>query len=275
MVKIFTMVKDEVDVVEDWLIYHGCLFGWENIYIIDNYSTDGTYEKIVEFKKSGPQINVFRENDYKNKGIYMKNLIDTYCTQDRLAFPIDIDEFVIYYERNAKEVIFDKQFILNYMNNLPELPLYKANYLYPLLANPCGSDRVQADSEYATYLDYGSHAKSFIDVRHFKGTIDHGNHIPSNNYLLTNIALIHFHSRNIEQNKKKTINNLVGLGYSLDLQNLKNIINSNPNACGNHHIRKFIAIEEKNFSLGFIQNPNPDHYINIKPFKQRIIDGFF
>jgi hypothetical protein len=44
MTKIFTIVKDEVDIVDDWLIYHGCMFGWNNIYIIDNYSSDGTWE---------------------------------------------------------------------------------------------------------------------------------------------------------------------------------------------------------------------------------------
>ena len=50
MVKLFTIVKDEVVIVKDWIIYHGSLFGWNNIYIIDNYSTDGTYETIMDLK---------------------------------------------------------------------------------------------------------------------------------------------------------------------------------------------------------------------------------
>jgi hypothetical protein len=275
MVKLFTMVKDEVDVVKDWIIYHGSLFGWENLYIIDNYSTDGTYEAILDFLNDGVPINVFRKQDYKKKGIYMRKLIDTYCEQDRIAFPIDIDEFVIYYEKGSNEVVFDKQFILNYMNNLPESNLYKANYLMPLLNNPYGNEREQANAEYAYYSDYGSHAKSFIDLRYFKGTIDHGNHIPSNDYFMTNIALIHFHSRNIEQNKKKTVNNLVGLGYSLDLQELKNLLSRNPNCPGSHHVHKYIHMQENNCTLDFVENPDPNHFVSIKPFKQRIIGGYF
>ena len=50
MTKIFTIVKDVIDIVEEWLIYHGCMFGWNSIYIIDNYSSDGTWEKINEYK---------------------------------------------------------------------------------------------------------------------------------------------------------------------------------------------------------------------------------
>ena len=49
-VKIFTMVKDEEDIIEYWINYHGSIFGYRNLYIIDNMSTDGTYEKIMKYK---------------------------------------------------------------------------------------------------------------------------------------------------------------------------------------------------------------------------------
>ena len=50
MVKIFTMVKDEVDIVEEWVVYHGHIFGFKNLYIIDNFSTDGTYQLLNTLK---------------------------------------------------------------------------------------------------------------------------------------------------------------------------------------------------------------------------------
>ena len=102
MVKIFTMVKDEVDIVKDWIVYHGSLFGWNNIYILDNYSTDGTYEIIQEFAHLG--INIFREDDYRFKGYYMSALIKEFCQNERFAFPIDIDEFIVYYDTKSKEI---------------------------------------------------------------------------------------------------------------------------------------------------------------------------
>jgi len=95
MVKVITMVKDEVDIIKDWVLYHSFLFGFNNIYVIDNYSVDGTYEVINKYKSL---INIFREANYKKKGIYMKNLINKYCVNnDKIAFPIDIDEFIVYY----------------------------------------------------------------------------------------------------------------------------------------------------------------------------------
>ena len=51
MVKIFTMAKDELDIVIDWVIYHGFIFGFSNIYVIDNYSTDGTYEALLKMQQ--------------------------------------------------------------------------------------------------------------------------------------------------------------------------------------------------------------------------------
>ena len=40
MTKIFTMVKGEVDIVNEWVLYHGSLFGFQNLYVIDNLSKD-------------------------------------------------------------------------------------------------------------------------------------------------------------------------------------------------------------------------------------------
>ena len=59
------MVKDEVDIIEYWIMYHGKLFGYENLFIVDNMSTDGTFEKINSYKNRG--IHIFREQDYKKK----------------------------------------------------------------------------------------------------------------------------------------------------------------------------------------------------------------
>lgn len=273
MVKIFTMVKDEVDVIKDWIIYHGSLFGWTNIYIIDNYSTDGTYEIIQECESLG--INIFRETDYKKKGEYMTLLIKKFASNERFAFPIDIDEFIVYCEPNSKQVIFDKKLINDYFDGLPISGLYKANYLIPVLTNPYGSNRAPAEVDYALYVDYDSHAKSFINPCKFKEEIDHGNHIPSYDYFFTNIVLIHFHERNVNQIKKKSLNNVTGFGYSTDINYLKKLIESNPVCDGNHHIKKLIDMHENKYQFPYTKNPDPEKFVSVKPFKQRILDGFF
>jgi hypothetical protein len=274
MVKIFTMVKDEVDIIRDWVIYHGCLFGWCNIYVIDNYSTDGTYEVLQEFKDL---INIIQKPDYKLKGVYMTELMKKYSMgDDKIFFPIDIDEFIVYLEPNSKKITFDKNLIHKYIQNLPPSKVYKTNYLLSILDNNLGYERAQSVIDYALYQNYGNMAKSFFNTLYFNEIIDHGNHYPCNDYHMTNLVLVHYHFRNIEQIKKKTLNNIIGLGYNPDLQNLINIINHNPNCNGNHHIKRYIEILENRYTLFHCNNPNDDNNnINITPLKQRIIDGFY
>ena len=271
MVKLFTIVKDECDIVREWIIYHGSMFGWNNIYVIDNYSTDGTYEIIQEFKDL---IHISREPDYRKKGEYMTNLINTYCNGDEsIAFPLDIDEFIVYYEKDSKEVSIDKSQINNYINNLPHARVYKANYLNPILTNENGYDVACKELDYAGYCDMGNHAKSFVNKKYFNGVIDHGNHLYCNDYHLTNIVLVHYHCRNIEQIKKKIVNNVVGLGYNIN--NLHEIISNRPHCEGNHHIRNLIKINENTYKLPYNENPDPNNSILIKPLKDRIIGEFF
>ena len=57
MVKIFTMVKGENDIVRDWVKYHGKIFGYDNLFVIDNMSRDGTFEILNEFRG---KIHIFR-----------------------------------------------------------------------------------------------------------------------------------------------------------------------------------------------------------------------
>ena len=263
MTKLFTIVKDEIDIVEEWLIYHGCMFGWQNIFIIDNYSSDGTWEKINEFKNL---VNIFRKDDYSKKGEYMRDLINKNCSDGEIAFPIDIDEFIVYFDNN--KVIVDKDHINNYINNLPEFSLYKANYINALITQNNGYEKAVHEIYCGSYCNMGNSAKSFFNTKYYKGDIDHGNHIRCTNFLLTKLCLVHYHSRNLEQIKKKILNNITGLGYKNDLLFLKNLIEENPNCSGNHHVKNQINVLKYNFLLN-VHNIN-NNEINLNPLKERI-----
>jgi hypothetical protein len=268
MIKLFTMVKDENDIILDWILYHGSIFGYNNLYIIDNYSTDGTFEIIQRFNNL---INIYRESDYTQKGTYMTNLINKYCTKNDIAFPLDIDEFIVYYDKNNNKININKDIIVNYINNLPLYNLYKCAYLYPILLNANGYEKATHEINYASYNNYGSMAKSFINVKTFTGVIDHGNHMYNENYLLTNIVLVHYHHRNIEQHKKKNKNNIIGLGYKYDYDFLNNFIQENLNCDGFHHIKMFLDYHNNKYSLPYISNPIYENYINISVLKDHII----
>lgn len=275
MVKILTMVKNECDIVEDWIVYHGSMFGFNNIYIIDNYSTDGTYEKIAELKEKTP-INVYREADYKLKGDYMTNLIKKYCRGERFSFPIDIDEFIVFYDKNTNKIRIDKPFIINYFQHLPEYKVYKTNYIFTKMTKKGGYKRATTEQEWGHYSDYGKHAKSFFTTALFianGAVVDHGNHYMCSDYFLTDLCLIHYHCRNTEQMKEKIKNNILGLGYKYELQSLRDVIQKNGNCTGHHHIKNQILVFENNYSIPTDSIDKND--ISLVPLLERIKGGYF
>jgi hypothetical protein len=275
MVKIYTIVKDEIDIVKDWIVYHGCTFGWHNLYIIDNLSTDGTWEAINEFRDLG--IHLYRESDYSKKGFYMGKLIREFSCNpnDPIAFPIDIDEFIVYYDHRTKTIDLNKKMIQDYIQHLPESRVYKANYIVPYISKKEGYHRAPAEADYGYYYDLGNRAKSFIHTKYFRGEIDHGNHIECDDYLSTNIHLIHYHHRNVQQYKKKIKNNLLGLGYPIDLSFLKNLLATNRMCQGNHHVSNAISILENTFEFPYDKNEiNIHDAISLTPLKKKILGEY-
>jgi hypothetical protein len=180
----------------------------------------------------------------------MADLINKHCNNIDIAFPIDSDEFIVYYEDTPNSSIqCDKTTIINYMNSLPDHVLYKANYINPRLEIDGGYNRATVECKTGTKLYYNNCAKSFLKKKYFKGTIDHGNHMMSSNYFMTKLWLVHYHARNTEQLKQKTLNNVLGLGYPNNKDLLKNILLRNKNCAGNHHVSRQIEILENRWVL--------------------------
>ena len=269
-IKLFTMVKNEEDIVEYWIQYHASIFGYNNLYIVDNNSTDNTYNKIQKYSKYGVNISV--ENDYSKKGEIMTELINNAGTYD-IAFPLDIDEFVIVYDKEKNKLCpniiksYFKTLIGSdkFRNNI----IFKANYIYSTITNHnnIGYSNALLESEYGQYLHYGEMAKTFVNKHKWEGVMDHGNHFPTKDFVPTQICLLHYHCRNIEQMKKKVITNVEGLGYpSHDLQFLKDLPKDAP---GCHHIRHMIKILEDKFTINTNSVVN-DSFVPLKPFSNHI-----
>ena len=285
MIKLFTMVKDEVDIIEDWILYHGTLFGFQNLYIVDNMSTDGTYEVIQKKEKNG--VHLYRHANYKEKGNIMKQLINNNkCT---IAFPLDIDEFIVYYDKENRTISTNT--ILPYLNHLIKLNnnqstvmnmkihgvnrncgLYKCDYINSkvISSNKNGYERAALECTHGSYNDtMKTMAKSFFDTRIWNGIIDHGNHFNmGNNYIKSNLCLVHYHKRNFDQHKKKVINNVKGLGYNADnLDELKKIYK--PGTPGRHHVKHMINILEGNYKINLNEKTNSDD-IDLTPISKFI-----
>ena len=275
MIKLFTMVKDEVDIVEDWLQYHGNIFGFTNLHIIDNMSTDGTFEILGKYAQL-KGIFVYRHDDYKKKGDLMKQLISQNKTI--IAFPLDIDEFIVYYNPKTNKITIND--IVPYLNeniiaskndgvimNTHTKGLYKCDYIHSKITkkNKNGFDHAVLEATRGRYDEKRDKimTKSFFDTRFWKGNIDHGNHCNFNNHFsMSKLCLVHYHKRNFEQHKKKVINNVKGLGYNAN--NLEELEKLGSCCAGAHHVINMIKILKGNYSF-FPNEPELDTDIDLRP----------
>ena len=245
IIKIFTMVKDEVDIVEDWIKYHGNIFGYKNLYIIDNNSVDGTYDILQKYIESG--ITIFQKDDYRLKGEYMTEMInDPKYGEYDIAFPVDIDEFITHYDKTNNTI--SPEHTYKYIKTLSETePVFKANYVQMVIdsRDEGGYTRATIEAKHGLYDDRGRGAKTFFNKKLWSGVIDHGNHYHTDNYYMTDIVLVHYHQRNTEQMKIKVINNLKGFGYDhTDITGIKRLLHENDKTEGGHHMQNIINITE-------------------------------
>ena len=258
------MVKNEEDIIEYWINYHGSIFGYRNLYIIDNYSDDGTYEKILKYKKIG--IKISRHKDYKKKGELMTTMIKKDKSYD-IAIPLDIDEFIVHYDKtnNCLNPAHTKEYIDKCLNKETNT-IFKCNYIQSTINsnNDFGYEKSLLESKYGKYEDYKQLAKTFFSVKNWEGELDHGNHYYTEDYTLTDLVLVHYHCRNLDQMKKKVRTNIIGLGYKEDANYLKDILVQNKNAPGSHHIKHMIKILENNFTIDTsVDGENGANYVKL------------
>ena len=99
---IATMVKDEVDIIEHWINYHGKIFGYINLFIILTRRSQMVHIKFVKNIKKFHSINIKKHPKYIEKGKEMMKIMNE--NKCDIFFPIDIDEFIVLYNRNIKRI---------------------------------------------------------------------------------------------------------------------------------------------------------------------------
>lgn len=107
--KLVLKTKNESALLEQWLLYHSALVGWENIVVIDNQSDEpatlAIYEKYKEFpfillSYSGASVNLLHDIEF-NAQLY-KRLI---AGAAKFVMLLDTDEYITYF--NKAEGCFD------------------------------------------------------------------------------------------------------------------------------------------------------------------------
>ncbi len=99
VVKCVTMQRDETLLLEAWFRYYGYLFGFENLAVIDNGSSDpAVLATLARYERAGSQIlrGLDTELDFYAKGDHFRNLLTHWdgLSDYDFALPVDADEFL-------------------------------------------------------------------------------------------------------------------------------------------------------------------------------------
>lgn len=182
------MQKDEITFLEPWLAYHGHLFGFENLYVLDNGSTTPhVREVLIRYAAKGVSIDYSRatRQDYINKGDLVGEIIRRLDADRKydFFFPTDCDEFII--KRTEWGFTCDRTAIHDYLDTLRNeqrvlrIPFQIANH--PLVPD---------------FYSYFTFYKAFFAAGTFVWT-DHGHHAGESRigqgFRDTQIIHMHFH----------------------------------------------------------------------------------
>lgn len=95
LAKIFCVTRDEYDLIEDFVIYHAKIFGYNNIVIIDNMSQNKHVLEIYKkYEKLG--VKVHKEESYRgdDQGNAFTKYMHKYKHECKFLIGLDTDEFM-------------------------------------------------------------------------------------------------------------------------------------------------------------------------------------
>lgn len=260
MLKIFLMTKNETEFLEDWIRYHGYLFGLENIHVLDGSNVPSIFDIYGKYEPRG--LNVHHSSSgLSGLGAELTQLMHRHKGTDNLLIKVDTDEFLAYtrpiliapkhylsrmfqrgylrthlktgglrkrfYEtcmdrRHAHKAIERK----NITRLLASLPFtgqtYKASLTAWSIPTLEAKPRPCRSLTRFTPLQF-SHLKSFFHSSSFV-SVDLGCHAGVSTHtrgvIDTGLTLIHYHSTSVEDSVRRARQALVSHGYIQETDDL-------------------------------------------------------
>ena len=248
MLKIFLMTKNEPELLESWIKYHGYIFGLDNIYILDGSDDSRVLRVYEKFQALGLTVR-FSSAGLNELADELTKIMHLYKGTDNFLIKMDTDEFlaitpnpnsIIEYERmhcpNCKSLYhkMKKWFlsalspshfietnlrITNFSDFFEKLPVtgqsYKASFTcwskpkFGSVKNIC-DEITDFTPLHKTAIKSFFHSSSFVSV-------DLGCHagVSSNSsgVIETNLCIIHFHGISVEDSARRTRQALLSHGY--------------------------------------------------------------
>ena len=246
-ISIFMMCRDEENLVEQWLRYHGDIFGYDNIYIFDNGSSDNTKGILKSFEERGVHIDFSKQGRkaFDDKGSIFEGIIKQMDIDNPsdFYFPLDCDEFICV-EKEDGTFSSNREDIFLYLNTIK----YKKEtfmigggidnnpYAPGFFRLSLGQRKCFFGKNNCAYLDHGFHI---------------GRSVHSADTIKTKIFYFHFHYRPYDIMIRSSINKI---GEDFTNRTRSQIYEYMDSGLPGFHVAENFLIKELNYKIGFIKN---------------------
>lgn len=266
LAKVFTLTKNEYDLIEDFLIYYGSIFGYSNIVIIDNGSTMQQVHNVYEiYKRYG--VTVYHDHRSMNDmSQIMTEYICKHKSECEYVLPLDTDEFIFKVDRmHEAEYILDPDDIRRYLLSVPE------NYTVLRYGKFLGSIVDLSDKGYVSgkFERPARNMTKFFDQGWDKiiirsdafCSIASGNHscnvLYGERMIAQELGLLHYHESGPKRVFERCIQSIIGyrqfdVEMPIDAQML--LAPAFVTHAGGHRVRQYLIFLKKMFIINtFIQ----------------------
>lgn len=120
--KIICISKDEDELIEDWILYHGYIAGYKNIILLDNMSKNPNVLEIYKkYQEKGMILHSIPSFHGNSQGDYTTKFINMYKDQCKWFIPLDTDEF-LFSDKHLKEGLdpTEREHIYDVIRNIPD-----------------------------------------------------------------------------------------------------------------------------------------------------------
>eukprot|EP00553_Chaetoceros_curvisetus_P003864 CAMPEP_0204617556 /NCGR_PEP_ID=MMETSP0717-20131115/4495_1 /ASSEMBLY_ACC=CAM_ASM_000666 /TAXON_ID=230516 /ORGANISM="Chaetoceros curvisetus" /LENGTH=848 /DNA_ID=CAMNT_0051631117 /DNA_START=124 /DNA_END=2670 /DNA_ORIENTATION=+ len=214
VVKIIFMTMDEWPLVKSWVLYHGYLIGFENLYILDS-STDSRCLSFLRYARDHLGANViFGDINLNELTNVMTDIGRNIAGSSDIFLKMDTDEFLLVYDENTNNATTSiSEYLAGFAKdkNHPLRLKQTSRVGYLQLSTP--SEEVCKEDVYATpetfplkpvdFIGKGSMAwfksvfasPGFVDNQE---VVDLGGHAKRNAVNWTKFTIAHYHTRCFE-----------------------------------------------------------------------------
>jgi hypothetical protein len=215
LAKLFTFVNNEEYLLRYWLPYHARFFGYKNIFVIDQNSTDNTEKICKQYIKEG--LNYSRaKTRFSAKSKMLSRLMSVNKKESKFLFALDADEFLVYYENG--NIIVDEATINNKLQKLLDANRYQLTELRAL-SKKVNYDNSLLEINEFFHCNMAKLKKVFYPGKFFIST-DQGNHRGrvSNRSSIhqSNFSYLHFNYRSYQHFVDKVKKGIGAYNYDIN-----------------------------------------------------------